>query len=142
MTLTRQATRLTYAGAQALLNAAIAYAEKMKVPQCIAVVDEGCNLLAFARMDGSRVLSVMSAQRKAMTAATTGKPTGDMSDELGDRLGHATDGKMVNLKGGLPIIVDGQTIGGIGIGSGTGDQDREIANSALAAFPGATVFSF
>lgn len=142
MTLTRQARRLTHEGAQALLAAAIAYAAKMKVPQCIAVVDEGCNLIAFIRMDGARVLSIASSQRKAMTAATTGRPTGDIAEDLGQMLAHATDGRMVNLKGGLPVIVDGQVIGGIGVGSGTGEQDREVANAALAAFPGATVFSF
>jgi uncharacterized protein GlcG (DUF336 family) len=42
----------------------------------------------------------------------------------------------------LPIIFGGETVGGIGIGSGTGEQDREIAAVALAAFPGATTFSF
>ena len=41
---------------------------------------------------------------------------------------------MVNLKGGVPIIVDGQTIGGIGVGSGTGEQDLEVAKTALAEF--------
>jgi uncharacterized protein GlcG (DUF336 family) len=142
MSLTRTATRLTYAGAQALLAAAVAQASRMGVPQCIAVVDEGCNLLAFARMDGARVLSIDSAQRKAMTAAATGRPTGDIEEPLGNRLAHATDGRMVNLKGGLPVVVDGQVIGGIGIGSGTGEQDREIANAALARFPGAAVFTF
>jgi glc operon protein GlcG len=142
MSLTRQVKRLTYEGARTVLAAAIAYAEKMGVPQCIAVVDDGCNLMAFARMDGARVLSVDSAQRKAMTAAVTGKPTGDIAEDLGFKLAHATDGKMVNLKGGVPIIVDGETIGGIGIGSGTGEQDREIANTALAALPGAKTFLF
>jgi glc operon protein GlcG len=142
MTLTRKATRLTHEGAQVLLAAAVAHAEKMKVPQCIAVVDEGCNLIAFIRMDGARVLSIASSQRKAMTAATTGKPTGEMAGDLGQMLALATEGRMVNLKGGLPVIVDGQTIGGIGVGSGTGEQDREVANAALTALPGATVFSF
>jgi glc operon protein GlcG len=142
MTFTRKATRLTHDGAQALLAAAVDYAAKMNVPQCIAVVDEGCNLLAFIRMDGARVLSIASSQRKAMTAATTGKPTGEIAEDLGQMLAHATDGRMVNLKGGLPVIVDGQVIGGIGVGSGTGEQDREVANAALAAFAGATVFSF
>ena len=142
MNLTRQAKRLTYQGAQTILTAAISYADKMGVPQCISIVDEGCNLLAFARMDGARVLSIVSSQRKAMTAATAGKPTGELAQELGLNLAHATDGRMINLKGGLPIIVDGETIGGIGIGSGTGEQDREVANAALAAFPGAKTFSF
>ena len=142
MSLIRQTKRLTYEGAQTILAAAVAYAEKMGVPQCISIVDDGCNLVAFARMDGARVLSIASSQRKAMTAATTGKPTGEIDNELGQRLAHATDGKMVNLKGGLPIIIDGETVGGIGIGSGTGEQDREIANAALSAIPSAKTFSF
>jgi uncharacterized protein GlcG (DUF336 family) len=142
MALTRTSLRLNYQGARALLEAAIAYAEKMHVPQCIAVVDDGCNLLAFARMDGSRVLSIDAVIHKAMTAASIGKPTGEFPEQLGQSLGAATGGKMVNLKGGLPVIVDGQTIGGIGVGSGTGDQDREVANAALSTFPGAETFVF
>jgi uncharacterized protein GlcG (DUF336 family) len=140
MSTTRTALRLTYEGAQLLLAAAIDYAGRMGVPQCIAVVDEGCNLLAFARMDGARVLSIMSAQRKAMTAATTGKPTGEIHHDIELKLAIATDGTMVNLMGGLPVIVEGQLIGGIGVGSGTGEQDREVANAALGAFAGATSF--
>lgn len=53
---------------------AIEHATKMSVPQCIAIVDEGCNLVAFFRMAGSHVLSIQSAQLKAMTAVSTGKP--------------------------------------------------------------------
>ncbi|HZP77226.1 MAG TPA: heme-binding protein [Pseudolabrys sp.] len=142
MSTTRNSLRLTLEGAQTLIDAAVAAAKQMQVPQCIAVVDDACNLLAFARMDGSRVLSVLSAQRKAKTAATTGKPTGELPADVEIKLAVATDGEMVNLKGGLPVIVDGQVIGGIGIGSGTGDQDREIANAALMALPGAKIFAF
>lgn len=132
--------RLTHDGALALLQAAMKKAVEMKQPQCIAVVDDGCNLLAFVRMDGARVLSVESATRKAMTAASNRGPTGGMESDLGMRLGITTGGKITNLKGGLPIVVDGKVIGGIGVGSGTGDQDREVANAALAAFPGAQTF--
>ena len=140
MSATRSALRLTYEGAQQLLIAAIAHAKMMRVPQCIAIVDDGCNLLAFARMDGARVLSVLSAQRKAMTAATTGKPSGEIHHDIELKLAIATDGVMVNLMGGLPVIVDGQVVGGIGVGSGTGEQDREVANAALASLVGAQVF--
>src|SRR5262249_59690622 len=76
MNLIRSSLRLTADGARRLIDAAIAHAAAMGVPQCIAVVDEGCNLMAFIRMDGARVLSIRSAHRKAMTAATTGRPTG------------------------------------------------------------------
>jgi glc operon protein GlcG len=142
MSTTRAALRLTLEGAQLLVDAAIASATRMGVPQCIAVVDDGCNLLALARMDGARVLSITSAQRKAKTAAVTGKPTGELAAELEIKLAVATDGEMTNLKGGLPVIIDRQVIGGIGVGSGTGEQDREIANAALKALPRAQTFSF
>lgn len=131
MSLTRPAIKLTHQGALVLLNAAVAHAEKMGVPQCIAIVDEGCNLMAFVRMDGARVLSIRSSQRKAMTAATTGKPTGGFDPAVEIKLAVATDGDMVNLKGGVPIIVENQVIGAIGVGSGTGDQDLEVAKAAL-----------
>jgi uncharacterized protein GlcG (DUF336 family) len=140
MSKTRTSLRLTYEGAQSLLAAAIAHAAGMGVPQCITVVDDGCNMLAFARMDGGRVLSIKSAQRKAMTAAATGKPTGEIHHDIELKLAIATDGEMVNLMGGLPVIVDGQVIGGIGVGSGTGAQDREVANAALLSFAGAQTF--
>ena len=140
MTLTRTAIRLTDAGARVLLEAAVAHARVMSVPQCISIVDEGCNLLAFIRMDGARILSIPSSQRKAMTAATTGRPTGGFDPAIELKLAIATDGQIVNLLGGLPIIVDGQVIGGIGVGSGTSDQDFEVANKALAKFAGATTF--
>jgi glc operon protein GlcG len=142
MSKTRAALRLTLEGAQLLVDAAIASATRMGVPQCIAVVDDGCNLLALARMDGARVLSITSAQRKAKTAAVTGKPTGELAAELEIKLAVATDGEMTNLKGGLPVIIDRQVIGGIGVGSGTGEQDREIANAALKALPRTQTFSF
>ncbi len=132
MALTRTATKLTADAAHALVRAAADAATEMGVPQCISVVDEGCNLLAFLRMDGSRVLAIDSSRHKAETAAATGKPTGGMGADLELKLAIATHARMTNLKGGMPIIADGQVIGGIGIGSGTGDQDREIAIKALA----------
>lgn len=134
MTALRPAVKLTHEGAMFVLNAAIAAATDLAVPQCIAVVDEGCNLMAFVRMDGSRVLSIESATRKAMTAATTGQATGNISPDKALLLAEATGGRMTNLLGGLPLLVNGQVVGGIGVGSGTGEQDLEIARAAVAAF--------
>jgi uncharacterized protein GlcG (DUF336 family) len=134
MNLTRPALKLTHEGARILMEAAIAHATAMGVPQCIAIADEGCNLVAFTRMDGARVLSIRSSQRKAMTAAATGKPTGGLDPSVDLKLAVVTDGVMVNLKGGVPIIVDGHVVGGIGVGSGTGEQALEVANAALAHF--------
>ena len=130
----RSTFKLTHAGAMAILQAAIDKASAMGAPQCVAVVDEGCNLLAFARMDGAKVLSIESATRKAMTAATNGQPTGALEFERAMQLAEATSGRVTHLKGGLPLIVDGHVVGGIGVGSGSGEQDLEVAKAAVAAF--------
>jgi uncharacterized protein GlcG (DUF336 family) len=126
--------KLTSDGAMKLLNAAMAKAMEMGVPQCISIVDSGGHLLAFGRMDGA--FSLM----KAMTAASYGLPTGDIAAGIDLKLAIATQGKRINLPGGLPIIVDGHVIGGIGVGSGTGEQDKQVANAALGALSGARRF--
>jgi uncharacterized protein GlcG (DUF336 family) len=132
--------KLSIDGAMKLLNAAIAKAKEMNVPECICVVDSGGHLLAYARMDGAFTLSFESALVKAMTAASYGQPTGNIAAGIDLKLAIATQGKRVNLPGGLPVIVDGQIVGAIGIGSGTGEEDRIVANAALAALPGARTF--
>ena len=120
-----------------LLNAAMAKAKEMGVPQCISVVDSGGHLLAFGRMDGAFVQSIDTSLMKAMTAASYGIPTGDIAAGIDIKLAIATEGRRINLPGGLPVIVDGHVIGAIGVGSGTGEQDKEVAKAAVAAFPGA-----
>jgi uncharacterized protein GlcG (DUF336 family) len=137
---TAASLKLTIDGAMKLLQAAMAKARDMNVPQCICVVDAGGHLLAFARMDGAFALSVDTALRKAQTAASYGVATGDIAAGIDLKLAIATEGKRINLPGGLPVIVDSHVIGGIGVGSGTGEQDKEVAKAALAAFPGAQRF--
>jgi glc operon protein GlcG len=137
---TAQTLKLTSDGALKLLNAAIAKAKEMNVPQCISVVDTGGHLLAFARMDGAYVLSIDTSLMKAKTAASHGVPTGDVAAGMDLKLAISTQGKRINLPGGLPVIVDGHVIGAIGVGSGTGEQDRQVANAALAVIAGAKRF--
>lgn len=130
--------RLTHRGALKILDAAVAKAAEMGVPQCISIVDDGGNLLAFVRMDGAKVLSIESSLRKAVTAASGRAPTGNVAADVEIKLAHATSGRLTNLKGGLPVVADGIVIGGIGVGSGTGEQDLEVARAALAALDGTT----
>ena len=137
---TSPSLKLTIDGAMKLLHAAIAKARDMGVPQCICIVDTGGHLLAMARMDGAFALSVDTALRKAQTAASYGVPTGDIAAGIDLKLAIATEGKRINLPGGLPVIVDGHVIGGIGVGSGTGEQDKEVAKAALAAMAGTKSF--
>lgn len=129
----RSTQELTHAAAQVILQGAIAKAESMGVPQCIAIVDAGGNLLAFLRMDGAKVLSQLSATQKAITAASSRIPTGGVPTDVELKLAFATGGQLTNLKGGLPIVIHGQVVGAIGVGSGTGDQDVEVGQAGLDA---------
>lgn len=131
---------LSYDGAQAMLAAALAKAKEMKVPQCISIVDSGGHLLAFARMDGAFALSLETSLRKAQTAASYGEPTGNLPAGIDIKLAVATAGRRINLPGGLPVIVDGRVVGAIGVGSGTGEQDRQVAAAAVKVVPGAQLF--
>lgn len=132
--------KLTHEGALKMLHAGIAKALDMKQPQCITIVDDGGHLLAFVRMDGAKVLSIDSSRKKAMTAASSRIPSGQTNPANEIKLGLATDGKLTNLLGGVPVVVDGHVIGAVGVGSGTGEQDLEVARAAIAALPGARAF--
>jgi uncharacterized protein GlcG (DUF336 family) len=129
--------RLTHEGALNVVQAAVARAAALGVPQCIAVVDDRGRLLAFVRMDGAKFLSVQTAQRKAVTAADRRSASGGMDEGHDLRLALVTDGNLTNLKGGLPIMVDGQVLGAVGVSSGAGEEDLEVARAGVAAIAGA-----
>lgn len=128
--------KLTHRGALRLLEAAVDHAERMGVPQCIAITDDGGNLLAFIRMSGAKFLSIETAQRKAITAASNRSSTGGHDHAHGIELGLVTGGRLTNLVGGVPIVVDSTVIGAIGVSSGTGEQDLEVAEAALGVLAG------
>jgi uncharacterized protein GlcG (DUF336 family) len=126
---------LTAAGARAILDAALAEAGRIGVPECVAVVDAGGHLIAFGRSDGARVGSVSIALTKAVSAATRKRPTGEEGggDPLTTvRLALAAD-RLTGIGGGFPIQVDGQVVGAIGVSSGTVDEDIVVARAGLAA---------
>jgi uncharacterized protein GlcG (DUF336 family) len=129
--------KLTHEGALKMLRAGIEKAAAMKQPQCISIVDDGGHLLAFVRMDGAKVLSIDSSKKKAMTAASSRAPSGGTHAANEIKLALATDGKLTNLLGGVPVVVNGHVIGAVGVGSGTGEQDLEVAKAAIAALPDA-----
>lgn len=133
MTYTHTTQSLTDAALFALLHAAQEKATAMGQPQCIVIADTSAVVLASLRMAGARVLSMRSATAKAMTAASTGNASGALPEAVRLAIGLASDGTMTGLPGGLPIRFGGVLLGGIGIGSGTGAQDEEVARAALAA---------
>ena len=116
-----------------MVQAAAAKAREIDTPQCIAVVDRGGHLLAFLRMDGAKVLSQYSATQKAATAASSAAPSGEVAEPLAAGLAAATQGRFTNLRGGLPILVEGRVIGAIGVGSGTAEQDLIVARAGIDA---------
>jgi glc operon protein GlcG len=139
----RHQIKLTLAGARRIVTAAAAKAEAMGLKVNIAVVDDGGHLIAFERMDGGRPASIYTAMTKAVTAATLRRESGPLpaSAALPDPLfnlslqnaASASGGKITSLYGGIPVVVEGQVIGGVGVGGGTGEQDAVAARAGLDA---------
>lgn len=133
--------RLDLNDAQVMLAAAKAKAEEIGVPMCIAITDDGGNLIAFERMDGGKVTSITIAIDKSYTASGAKKATheyGEASQPGKPAYGIASaiGGRLMVVGGGLPVMVDGACVGGIGVSSGTPDQDREVAQAGLHAILG------
>lgn len=139
--ISRQRVQLNLAGAELVLAAAKEKAAQMNVKVNIAIVDDGGHLIAFQRMDGARPASVPTALTKATAAATSRQATGPVrrGDAEPDLLLNLSlqnaaavgGGKMTGLLGGVPIVVDGQVIGAVGVGGGTGEQDAEVAKAGI-----------
>lgn len=124
---------ITYAAARVAIDAAVEKSRAIGAPECIAVVDASSNLLGFARVEGAAVIAQEPAIAKAATAAALGGVTGDIPFEFGANLAFASQGAIVNLGGGLPIVVEGVVIGAIGVGSGTTEQDIAVATAGRDA---------
>jgi uncharacterized protein GlcG (DUF336 family) len=131
---------LTYEGAQRILEVAIAHARSIGVRVTVSVCDRSGVLLAMGRMTGADFTTIETSLNKAATAASSAKPTGTAADPIAIKLGVASYGKYAGgLKGGVPIIVEGHVIGGVGAGGATGDQDREISFAAVRSIAGSQV---
>src|SRR3954468_11062754 len=124
---TRNRIQLNLAGAETVIAGARRRAEELRLRVNIAVVDDGGHLLCFARMDGARPASGYTALTKAVTAATFRQETGplpargepDLLLNLSlQNAALASGAKLTTLKGGVPVLVDGQVIGAVGVGGG------------------------
>ena len=122
--------------AQSLVTEAIREARESGLVVTVAVCDESGVLKALSRMDGAALLTVASAQDKAYTAAGFGHASHKWYPMIKDdpALLHGIVGaidRLVIFGGGVPIKVGGQVVGAIGVGGGTHNQDREIAEKAV-----------
>jgi uncharacterized protein GlcG (DUF336 family) len=125
--------------AQAVIEAARRYAEKLGVPMSIAVVDAGANLVAFARMDKAWLGSIDIAQNKAFTARAFDISTKELArmSQSGEPLFGimaSNECRVVIFAGGIPLEADGRVIGAVGVSGGRPDEDHEVAEAGAAAF--------
>jgi glc operon protein GlcG len=130
---TRETTTLTDAAVLAMLAAGVAKAHEVGQPQCIVIVDASGETLGEIRMTGAKFLSAKSARAKARTAASIGAPSASVPEQVRLHISGATQGEVTGLAGGLPIRMAGELVGGIGVGSGSPEQDIVVAEAALAA---------
>jgi len=131
--------RLDLADARILIEGAAGKARDIGIPMCIAIVDESGNLIAFERMDGGKITSITIAQDKAFTAAAAKKATHDYNaanvpGNLAFGIHTEVGGRVSSVGGGLPVLVDGEVVGGIGLSSGTPQQDMECARAGIDHF--------
>jgi uncharacterized protein GlcG (DUF336 family) len=133
------ADSVTLSSAQAVVEGARAKAEEIGVPMNIAVVDEGNNLTAFARMDGAWLGSIDIAQNKAYTARSFDMSTKDLAplaqpNEPLYGIEASNQGQLIVFAGGIPLMNGDQVVGAIGVSGGSVEEDHEVAEAGVAAF--------
>ena len=130
---------MTLSIAKRIIEAAQKKADEIGQPMNIAVVDEGGNLKAFARMDGAWLGSIDIALNKAWTSRAFDIETGKMAEFTqsgGQFFGiHVSNGGRVMIfAGGIPLRLNGEVVGAIGVSGGMQDQDQVVAEAGAAAF--------
>lgn len=126
---------ITLDGAQTVINGAKAFARANKAPGgVIAVVDDGGNLVALERLDGTFSAGANISIGKARTAVMFKRPTKVFEDIIKNgRTSMVALPDFTPLQGGVPITVDGQIIGGVGVsGAASAAQDEELALAGAA----------
>jgi glc operon protein GlcG len=124
--------RLSHEASLKMLMAGVTKANALGCKVSLAIVDQSCRLIGFLMMDGARHFSIITTQRKAITAASQRLPTGYVPEEnalsMAVRMGDFT-----NVPGGFPIEVGGEVIGAVAAGGAKIEEDVEVAKAALAA---------
>jgi uncharacterized protein GlcG (DUF336 family) len=131
-------TRLSLADARVLIAGASAKAVEIGVPMCIAVSDDSGNLIAFERMDGGKAHSITVSTDKAFTAGAARKATHEYNavnvpGSLAFGIHTECGGRISTVGGGLPVVVAGEYVGGIGVSSGSPQQDMDCAQAGIDA---------
>jgi len=121
--------------ALALLSRVRDEAAARNLSLAVAVVDDGGHLVASQRMDGAALGAMTLAAGKAYTSVLWAAPTGDFMESTqpgGDDWGwNSTDPRIVVYEGGLPLLVDGELVGGVGASGAAAADDAECVTAAM-----------
>jgi glc operon protein GlcG len=130
-----QKKALSLEAARKIVAAAEAEAERNHWRGVVAVVDDGGWVILLERMDHAALTAgVELAAGKARAAALFKKPTQALEDAINHgRYAAITARGFVEMQGGLPVVVDGEVIGGIGASFATPEEDEQVAKAGLAA---------
>lgn len=133
MQITRSSPQLTLAAARVLAAGAFAEAERQGCAIIVAVVDGGGHLLLLERGQGAMLGSLEVARRKAECAVYFGLSTELLAGAAQANPALAQLPHMLAFAGGLPVLADGEMVGGLGVSGAQPDQDLACAHAALAA---------
>ena len=125
--------RLTHEASMKMLAAGVARADELGVKVALAVCDQSCEIIAFLVMDGARHFAGRTTTKKAKTAASQRLPTGYAEEHRVVSMQIRMDGEFTNVRGGFPVVVNGETVRGVGAGGAHQDEDVEVAKAMLAA---------
>jgi uncharacterized protein GlcG (DUF336 family) len=126
------------AAAQTAIAAGVATAESLGISVSVAIVDAGGVLKAFGRMDGAEIAGETLAVDKAYTAVATRTSTAELAALAvpgGELYGLQSNGngRYIMFAGGLPVLLNNEAIGGIGVSGGNAAQDTQIAEAVVDA---------
>jgi len=125
---------LTLEAAKKIAAAAAVEARKNNWTVVISIVDDGANLVYLEKLDGTQIGSIEIAQMKARTAIKMKRPSKAFEDMIaGGRNAVLKLPDVLGVEGGLPLVVDGQFIGAIGVSGVTSAQDGQIAAAGVKA---------
>ena len=134
-----ESKRLTHQGAKKIMATALELAGQAKIAIACAIVDAGGHVILIERMDGGRFHTVHSCTTKAVCAASNRRPTTakgaagqdlDVSHAIGLALAAGPE-RWTAMEGGVPVLVDRECIGGVGVSGGDWATDLRIAKLAV-----------
>jgi len=131
--------RLTHEGARKMIAVALDQARGANIAISCCVVDAGGQVIALDRMDGAPFHTIHSCSTKAVCSSSTKRRTSakgavgqtlDVAHALGLTLAAGAD-RWTAMEGGVPIMVDGECVGGVGVSGGDWETDQRIAQMAV-----------